>query len=64
MAEIVNRLFREQVAIGNTELVNETFYTYDVSTKNYKLEMVSKINQRTINNNDNINVEKLSSNQE
>ncbi|NUN87570.1 tyrosine-type recombinase/integrase [Coprococcus comes] len=50
--------------IGNTELVNETFYTYDVSTKNYKLEMVSKINQRTINNNDNINVEKLSSNQE
>lgn len=50
--------------IGNTELVNETFYTYDVSTKNYKLEMVSKINQRTINNNDNIDVEKLSSNQE
>lgn len=50
--------------IGNTELVNETFYTYDVSTKNYKLEMVSKINQQTINNNDNIDVEKLSSNQE
>ena len=50
--------------IGNTELVNETFYTYDVSTKDYKLEMVSKINQRTINNNDNTDVEKLSSNQE
>ena len=32
--------------IGNTERVNEGYYTYDVSSMSEKMEIVTKINSR------------------
>ena len=49
---------REQNSVYSRNLLSRA------SSESHKLEMVSKINQRTINNNDNTDVEKLSSNQE
>lgn len=36
--------------IGNTERVNEEYYTYDVSSTSEKMEIVTKINSRVTSN--------------
>lgn len=33
--------------IGNTERVNEQYYTYDISDAGYKMAMVSQVNKDT-----------------
>ena len=36
--------------IGNTERVNEEYYTYDVSSTSEKMEIVTRINSRVTSN--------------
>ena len=36
--------------IGNTERVNEEYYTYDVSSTSEKMKRVTKINSRVASN--------------